>query len=196
MNADVIALQEVETGKGDLDFLKKLSSETGMHSIPGPTMLVDNGQFGNAIVTRKNIVDVQRYDISVSDREPRGAICVKTEHGGEIICIVATHLGLLPGERRSQIKKILEIIEQKQADTVVLMGDLNEWFLWGRPLRWLRRHFGKTPNPATFPSRFPLFALDRIWVEPASRLKAVRLYSTELAKIASDHLPLLASLKY
>lgn len=196
MNADIIALQEVETGEGDLDFLKKLSSETGMQSIPGLTMLVDKGQYGNAIVTRKNIVDVQRYDISVSNREPRGALCVKTEHGGNIICVIATHLGLMPGERRSQIRKILEIIEQQQADTVVLMGDLNEWFLWGRPLRWLRRHFGKTPDPATFPSRFPLIALDRIWVEPASQLIAVRRYSSALAKIASDHLPLLASLKY
>lgn len=187
----------METGEGEkLDILGKLSSNTGMQAIPGLTMLLGNGQYGNAILTRKIIVNVERHDISVKEREPRGALCVTMEDSNKIICVIATHLGLLPGERRKQVQKLLKIIEQQNADTVVLMGDLNEWFLWGRPLRWLRKHFKKTPGPATYPSKFPLFALDRIWVEPASQLISVHRFKTSLTETTSDHLPLLATLKY
>jgi len=82
----------------------------------------------------------------------------------------------------------------KAARPVVLLGDLNEWFLWGRPLRWLRRHFGRTPAPATYPARWPLFALDRIWVEPARLLERIEVLSAAPARAASDHLPLRAML--
>jgi endonuclease/exonuclease/phosphatase family metal-dependent hydrolase len=76
----------------------------------------------------------------------------------------------------------------------VLLGDLNEWFLWGRPLRWLRRHFGRAPAPATFPARWPVFALDRIWVEPARLLERIEVHRGAPANAASDHLPLVATL--
>jgi len=74
------------------------------------------------------------------------------------------------------------------------MGDLNEWFLWGRPLRYLQRHFKSGPAPATFPARFPLFALDRIWVEPRENLVSVKTVNNSLTRLASDHLPLVAEL--
>jgi endonuclease/exonuclease/phosphatase family metal-dependent hydrolase len=75
---------------------------------------------------------------------------------------------------------------------VILMGDLNEWFMWGKPLRQLVSHFQSVPAPATFPSVFPLFALDRIWIRPRHRLVRVRVHRSPLARKASDHLPLLA----
>jgi endonuclease/exonuclease/phosphatase family metal-dependent hydrolase len=75
---------------------------------------------------------------------------------------------------------------------VVLMGDINEWFVWGRPPRWLVSHFQRAPAPATFPSRRPIVALDRIWIRPRRRLLEVRAHESPLARIASDHLPLVA----
>jgi endonuclease/exonuclease/phosphatase family metal-dependent hydrolase len=77
----------------------------------------------------------------------------------------------------------------------VLVGDLNEWFLWGRPLRRLHRYFKATPSPATFPSRLPLFALDRVWTHPRSMLRSLAVHSTPLSRVASDHLPLVATLE-
>jgi endonuclease/exonuclease/phosphatase family metal-dependent hydrolase len=74
------------------------------------------------------------------------------------------------------------------------MGDLNEWYLWGRPLRWLHAHFRATPSPPTFPSRRPVFALDRIWISPARCLTRIARHASPLARIASDHLPLTAEL--
>jgi endonuclease/exonuclease/phosphatase family metal-dependent hydrolase len=69
------------------------------------------------------------------------------------------------------------------------MGDLNECFLGGRPLRWLRAHVGRAPAPATVPARRPVFALDRIWVEPRGLRTGLAVHSTALARSASDHLP-------
>jgi len=34
----------------------------------------------------------------------------------------------------------------------LLAGDLNERFLWGRPLRWLLAHFGSAPAPLSYPA--------------------------------------------
>jgi len=77
----------------------------------------------------------------------------------------------------------------------ILLGDLNEWFLWGRPLRWLHRHFEQTPAPATFPAGFPVLALDRIWVRPRHLLRRLTVHASPLARQASDHLPVVAQLQ-
>jgi endonuclease/exonuclease/phosphatase family metal-dependent hydrolase len=44
----------------------------------------------------------------------------------------------------------------------------------------------------TFPSRFPVFALDRILGNPESMVLGIEVHSTPLARIASDHLPIKA----
>lgn len=56
---------------------------------------------------------------------------------------------------------------------VTLLGELNEWFIYGRTLRRLVAHFYRARSPRTFPTRYPLFALDRIWVHPGERLVRV-----------------------
>ena len=76
---------------------------------------------------------------------------------------------------------------------LLLMGDFNEWLFWGRPLRWLRTHFGHIRSPATFPSRWPLLRLDHILSDPQERLVDLGVFQTPLARQASDHLPLIAS---
>jgi endonuclease/exonuclease/phosphatase family metal-dependent hydrolase len=125
-------------------------------------------------------------------REPRGALDVEFDCDGRSLRLVATHLGLRPAERRAQIQRILRNVQHAQTGPLVLIGDLNEWFLWGRPLRWLHRHFKRTPAPATFPAHRPLFALDRIWVKPLQALRRIAVHKSARARVASDHLPIAA----
>jgi endonuclease/exonuclease/phosphatase family metal-dependent hydrolase len=108
---------------------------------------------------------------------------------------VATHLGLFPGERREQVEQLLKLFTWLPEDRAVLMGDLNEWFLWGRPLRRLHRYFDRTPALRTFPSRRPVFALDRLWTHPGSILQGLEVHASALSRVASDHLPLVATLE-
>ena len=108
---------------------------------------------------------------------------------------MATHLGLRPAERREQVQQLLHLFREHPHDPSVLLGDLNEWFLWGRPLRRLHRHFRHTPSPATFPSGMPFLALDRIWAHPRTMLRKLTVHRTPTARAASDHLPLVATLE-
>ncbi|WP_319406039.1 endonuclease/exonuclease/phosphatase family protein [uncultured Desulfosarcina sp.] len=193
INADVMALQEVSfNNDGPNDILANLARATDAQAIAGPTLLEQKGHYGNAILSRIAPDSVDRMDISVPGREPRGAISIKLRFNGSTVRIVATHLGLRPGERRYQMRRLLPLLEDLDAAVTILLGDFNEWFLWGRPLRWANRRFGSIPAPATFPSRRPLLALDRIWVDPAERLISLHHHRHTSAAIASDHLPLVA----
>src|SRR5262249_15595263 len=73
-----------------------------------------------------------------------------------------------------------------------VLGDINEWLPLGRPLRWLNGLLGHSPAERTFPSRWPLFALDRVWVRPRHALLACSAHRSPLAAFASDHLPVKA----
>ena len=100
-----------------------------------------------------------------------------------------------PSERRVQVQRILAAFEHAPLCPSVVMGDVNEWYLWGRPLRWLHRRFAVTHAPATFPARRPLLKLDRIWAHPAGALARARRASQRRSRrVASDHLPLVAEL--
>ena len=191
IDADVYALQEVQLGASGFDMLRYLSEATGYEAVAGPTLTHPvRGAYGNAVLTRHPVRTARRIDLSYPRREPRGALDLELECEGEPLRVIATHLGLRPAERRTQIKRLLRAFEDDEVMTTVLLGDLNEWFLWGRPSRWLHAYFKATPAPRTFPSGRPMFALDRIWVRPRALLQEVRVHATPLARVASDHLPL------
>lgn len=195
LGADIVALQEVGFGQalpGAL--LERLGRSLGARIIEGPTMQDTRGHYGNALLTRLPIDAVRRVDISVPRREPRGAIQLSTTAGSRSLDVVATHLGLRPAERRSQIRHVLTVLEASAADAKVLLGDLNEWFLWGRPIRWVERTFHPREAPATFPARCPWLALDRLWVAPSTALTGVHAHDTHASRRASDHLPLVGEL--
>jgi len=194
LDADAVALQELRWQPAQaLHVLADLAARLGYTPLAVPTLLRPDGHYGNALLTRLPVEDQRLEDLSVSGREPRGALAAVLGTGGAPLTLIATHLGLAFGERRRQMQRLLALV-RKSSKPVVLLGDLNEWLLWGRPLRWLRKHFGRTPAPATYPARCPFLALDRIWVEPAGALERLEVHKEPPARAASDHLPLRATL--
>ncbi len=190
----VIALQEVQSGAAGRDLIQLCRERLGAEAISGVTMLRKDAEYGNAILTRHPVLAVARLDLSVPPHEPRGALDVRLDCAGRPLRVVATHLGLWPYERRWQVRQLLALLDDGDDLPTVLLGDLNEWWLWGRPVRWLHAQFRRTPAPPTFPSRLPVFALDRLWVRPRSLLQRLTVHRSPLARIASDHLPLVATL--
>lgn len=199
LDADVVALQEVEVFRHDPGLLEFLCAGSAWRPVHGITLSRGSGDYGNAILSRLPVSEVRRQDLSFRRREPRGALHLKCNFDGADLSIVATHFGLRPVERRDQARAIAGELDAigRLADApgiTVLMGDINEWFPWGRALRRLRRHFVRSQAPLTYPSRRPLFALDHIWVTPGARDFAIEAVGTPLTRVASDHLPLLARL--
>jgi endonuclease/exonuclease/phosphatase family metal-dependent hydrolase len=197
LGADIIALQEVEWSRASEDGpmqIDVLAHLVGLTAISGPTIEHANGHFGNALLTRLPIRTVRKLDLTFRSREPRGAIDVDFDIAGTHVRVIATHLGLLPSERRHQVQRILETAADQHDGVTVLLGDINEWLVAGRPLRWLHRRFGQCRAQRTFPAWFPIFALDRIWVHPKGALLCVDAKTSAEAKVASDHLPVRAEL--
>jgi len=58
----------------------------------------------------------------------------------------------------------------------------------------LDRRLGQPPRPASFPAYRPVVALDRIWVHPLRALRGVSTHKTPTARLASDHLPVVADI--
>jgi endonuclease/exonuclease/phosphatase family metal-dependent hydrolase len=84
-----------------------------------------------------------------------------------------------------------EILSAAGMPTVVI-GDFNEWWPFSRGLGALRRHAVLPFAPATFPTRCPLLALDRIALSGCRLRGRVRRHITPLSRVASDHLPIWA----
>jgi endonuclease/exonuclease/phosphatase family metal-dependent hydrolase len=197
LEADVIGLQEVDAcpgGSSDSAQMDYLAHALSLHAIAGPTILRHDGHYGNALLTRRPVLDVRHLDLTVYRREPRAAIDVDLDVDGAVVRIIVTHLGLLPGERRTQVRRLIDALGEVESRIVILCGDINEWFSIGRPLRWLHARLGRVQALATFPAGFPVFALDRIWVHPQQAVAGMRVHDSPSARLASDHLPLTADL--
>jgi endonuclease/exonuclease/phosphatase family metal-dependent hydrolase len=194
LDAELVALQEVPLRREHENFLVDLERATGYHTVAGRLFQRRGTDLGNAVLSRHAFASVAHLDLSIDAYEPRGAIDVRIEVGArDSLRVLATHLGLRPGERRQQVRLLLAAVERERPQPTILMGDLNEWYLWGRPLRWLHAHFRERPAaPPTFPAHRPVFALDRIWISPVGCLRRLRRHASPLARVASDHLPLVA----
>lgn len=200
LRCDAVGLQEVNTRDGpghaslQLDYL---ADATGMHGVPGLTLLRHDGHFGNALLTRYPVRSVARHDFSFRRREPRGALDVTLAVGAHTVRLIVTHLGLRAAERRHQVRALMRVLESADPDhPVVVLADLNEWLPFSRPLRWMHAALGAPPAVRTFPARLPLLALDRVWARPKPALAAFTAHRSPLARRASDHLPVKALIRF
>jgi len=198
LNVQVIGLQEVDSG-GTPGTLTKgeayLSGAAGYTAIPGPTMLRGDSRYGNSLFSRFPVADVKHIDLSIPGREPRGAIDALLDIDGYPVHVIVTHLGLTRAERRHQARRLTEFIGKEKARLTIVLGDTNEWLSMSRSLNPLENCLGRSPRLRTYPSRYPILALDRIWVRPRQALGRMHVFNTPVARVASDHLPLKADIK-
>lgn len=199
LEPDIVALQEVDTSldpRTRLGQLHVLAAQTGLEPVVGPTIEREGGFYGNAILTRFPVESERRVDLSVPGFEPRGALDVDLAVGERNVRVVATHLGLAARERRTQIGRLLSwLYQHPRGRAALVMGDFNEWFRLSRNLRRLNTYLGYQPRRPSFPATRPLLSLDRIWAVPKGVLVDGGVQDGELARLASDHLPVWASLR-
>ena len=200
IGADVIALQEADQRFGDRAGLLDLSvikRECGLVPVPMAIPQAGHGWHGNVILFRDGEVTSARQ-LVLPGVEPRGALVVDLTLATGPLRIIAAHLGLLRRSRAHQVEAILSAAETEDGRPALLMGDLNEWRLGRRSsLRALEPRFGPLHAAvASFPSRFPVWSLDRILANPHSLVSRIEVHDTPLARIASDHLPVKAWIRW
>lgn len=212
MSVDIVALQELDLGRrrsAGADQTKIIAKQLGWHSHFHPAMQRNNEHYGNAILSRYPLNF--RRGVKLAGRPPffcredRAAIEVNIETDLGNIHIINTHLGLGLRERFLQAQ-LLTSAEWRAAiasDTpFILVGDFNS-LPGSRPYRTLNRHLHDvrelipTAGPVpTFPTRFPLLAVDHIFINEAIQPLSVIVHRSSLARIASDHFPLIAELQF
>ncbi len=198
VGAPVIGLQEVNWrperalgGESQAEFLAHLP---GFEAIAGSNLIEHRGHFGNMLLTRYPVLSVRRHSIRYKLREPRGVVDVTLDIAGKPLRVLVTHFGLSLRERRFQANMLVEIVAQAAPEPVLLLGDLNDWLPGSPTIRSILADCDPTLAPASFPSIWPVFALDRIITWRLGAPLRVYAHRSSLARWASDHLPVVAEI--
>lgn len=196
LKADIVGLQEViAPANGDREAF--LSKARDMGVVYGPTRVRGAYHFGNVLLTSWPLLRVDHLDLSVKRRQPRGALDVDVDIHGTPTRVIVTHLGLTARERRHQVTKLLDIVASGPENRpVIMMGDFNVWYPRSHLIRRMEQVVGCAPALRTYPSSCPILPLDRVWVRPGRALERVEVRWTPTASIASDHLPLVATVDF
>lgn len=157
------------------------------------------GEHGNALLSRWPLGDIGHHDVSDHRFEQRGLLHVPVHWEGGLLHAVVAHLGLMHASRVRQVQRIADFIarEVPAGEPLVLAGDFNDWGeRLDAPMRAMGLSravsVGARPN-LTFPSRVPVFSLDRIYTRGFACQHSFVPRGKAWARM-SDHLPLVAEL--
>jgi endonuclease/exonuclease/phosphatase family metal-dependent hydrolase len=206
IDADLVGLQEVFRPQA-----LRLAERLGVHVAMGPTRERDGQPYGNAVLTRLPIRASRTFDLSRPDREPRGGIRLDLAMPGglklngamlhpgaadRLLHVFNVHFGLKIRERAEQVRMLVRehILHDELTGPRIVVGDLNEWFP-GAVGRTLRRELTGPRIRRTHPAPLPLFPLDRIYWDRALGADGFHVHRSRLARVASDHLPVVARLR-
>ncbi len=170
----------------------------------GRNAVYPKGHHGNAILSKFPIISHENHDISQNGPERRGllhaVIEMPTWPETERVHLVCVHMGLRERHRRRQLKLLCDLVESvvPQNEPVIVAGDFNDWRQQAdRSLRHcgLREVFLEQHGRAarTFPARFPILRLDRIYVRGARAGQLQILREPPWSQL-SDHLGLCAEI--
>jgi endonuclease/exonuclease/phosphatase family metal-dependent hydrolase len=207
---DIIALQELDVGRLRTDCVDQahlISSYLEMTMQFHAPLHIEEERYGNAILTHFPMRLVKAGLLpglpGKPDLEPRGALWVAVNINGCELQVMNTHLGLQQRERKRQAEALLgkQWLQHPECrGPVVLCGDFNAMPSSAVCKKLHSRLVDaqielKSHRPrSTFFGRFPTARIDHIFVDPAIRVTDIEVPSTELVRVASDHLPLIAEI--
>jgi endonuclease/exonuclease/phosphatase family metal-dependent hydrolase len=208
LDADLVFLQEVGLyharearrfertwfgwpSEGQADFLAPEGYVVAYRS----NAVTRHGEHGNALLSRWPLGDVGHHDVSDHRFEQRGLLHVPVRWQSHLLHTVVAHLGLMHASRVRQVQRLADTLasEVPRDAPLIVAGDFNDW---GERLDGamaelgLTRAIGNRQRP-TFPSRVPIFALDRIYTR-GLRCRLTHVPRGGAWARMSDHLPLVA----
>jgi endonuclease/exonuclease/phosphatase family metal-dependent hydrolase len=206
---DIVALQELDVRRarsGKVDQAHAIAERLGMAFHFNAAVHVAEEQYGDAILSTLPIQLVKSGPLPrVRGLERRGALWVEVQiAGARPLQIVNTHLGLVPAEQRAQAQHLLGedwLGHPNCRDPLILLGDFNAtpryaaYKMIAARLTDARRAAGVRRGALTFPSRLPMLRIDHMFIGAGVAVRRLFASSGPTAKLASDHLPLVADVE-
>jgi len=205
---DVAILQEVDEGvprSGRHRQVELLADATQLsHLAYQRNVRLKFGHYGNAILSRFPLEESHDIDLTLGPKKRRGAQVVRWRvpvagHTKSMV-LANVHLGLSGIERQIQLRRLLSkppLASLRGRTPLIIGGDCND--VWNTLDKRVMSPagFAAAGTPVrTFPARMPLRPLDRVFYR--GDLRVVRTFAghTELARQASDHLPLVVEFEF
>jgi len=206
---DVALLQEVAQGAPHFRGERQMDRLRDLLGLPHGAYVVNvrkfgrGGEYGNAILSRHRLEAIENVDLRIPPKKARAALHARVHIDlgaghSRTLHVFSLHLGLSGIERAMQVARFLAtplLGRIERATPVVVAGDFND--LWGS----LGRRFepagfrGPRRPVATYPAYAPLRPLDGLYVRGDVEILQLFRSRLELAREASDHLPIVADLE-
>ena len=196
---DLVCLQEVDrlVGRSDFDDQPRLLGQSlNLQSTFQANVPVSNGTYGNLILSRWAVGSTHRISLKRGIRKSRGAQLIHVETPEGALHLVNTHLGLDERERHWQIDFLLdhELFQSSNVMPTFIAGDFNDWRNTLAEQSLANHGFQQVTSPPSdyrsFPSWLPVGGLDKVFVRGEVTTERVNVVRTSLARVASDHLPI------
>lgn len=169
----------------------------------GRNAVYPHGDHGNAVLSKFPIKAHDNLDVSLGTHEKRGLLhCTlrPPEFDGDLH-VICVHLGLREHHRREQVRLLSRLVDRRVPDDMplIIAGDFNDWRLRAQKSLMRIPGFKEVFNDSvgrvarTFPARFPILRLDRIYVRNVQDFRPVFFYP-RVWKVLSDHAPLAVEL--
>jgi endonuclease/exonuclease/phosphatase family metal-dependent hydrolase len=203
-HADIVNLQEVDDDAPRSSHHRQVDVLADALEMPHrayqPNVTLRRGAYGNAIISRFPLHPARSLDLSLRFKKRRGAqivsIAVPVRHHTLPVTLVNLHLGLIEFEQKIQLRRLLACEEMKCLDAatpLIVAGDMNDVLgRLGRQIMLPHGFHSASGGKSTFPAFFPLRALDQIFFRGHLELQRCFISRSDVARKASDHLPLLA----
>lgn len=209
IDADIVLLQEVDEGvprSRELNLAKEISGACGYpHYALGHNVSLRKGYYGNATLSRFPIVRERNINLTIDNKKRRGCqhttLHVNNNSHHKEFDVFNLHLGLSAKERQKQAGLLMHSSEYGQLEKhmpCMIAGDFNDWrsllrafFVEGMGFKCATDKSTLRGEVAlkTFPSFAARGGLDRVYYKGRLKFINVSRYTKKVAKIASDHLP-------
>lgn len=200
----VVCLQEViwsPVAEGHRTQPQTLADAIGLpHAVIALNCHRKLGTYGNMTLSKFPFELHENIDLTIAFKKSRAALYTRIRLPHAPLHVFNAHLGLAGYERLRQMRELVADTPRvaPPVEAVVYAGDMNDW---GHKLypsvlstAGFRCAIGDADDPghATFPSWFPMGALDKVFVRGAVRSVHAHPSRLALARVASDHLPVIA----
>ncbi|MCO8121796.1 alkaline phosphatase D family protein [Stieleria sp. TO1_6] len=202
--ADVVALQEVDRNvprSGGVDQAQQLAQRLGMHYVFGGNLPLQGGEYGNAILSKYEILSSVNHPLpNLGGGEQRGILQARLAGPDKSFTLLATHWDhrANPEQRIASAEFVIELSKKIDANhPLLLAGDLNATSTTAEIRRlqssWSR---GDAASHPTIPVAVPERQID--YVMTSINHAPVIIESTVVMdeKVASDHRPIYVTLSF